>query len=380
MINRQNYLDRRDYLEYHKKSRQNIELSVQQYEWRLRYALNWCDSTSFSESFKCKISFPEYVSGFVERGELSPSLASRICHQFRDLLNYEKSENPQRYSKIKQSYIDSIIYTVKSDKTKQPDAYTLDDMKKIASFNPKTLTERRIQAGACFLFLTGMRISAFLSIPIECVDIENDKIMQYPSKGVYTKFNKTADTVLFKVPEIPELLEIVKEWDSFVRSECPAGSTWYVRIDPKGNRDKIKPLFPELDMKKASKKTAGRKKTFYKGLKAICDAVGIEYKNPHAFRHGIAHYALSKAKTPEDFKVISTNLMHDSTEITDRTYSQLDINVIRETLSNFGKTPQKDIVSSSPVSQNNGVTDYDLMMSLPVEVRAQILREKFGLV
>ena len=88
---------------------------------------------------------------------------------------------------------------------------------------------------------------------------------------------------------------------------------------------------------------------------------------------------MKQSKNPEDFKVISEILMHESEEITDRVYSQLDTNRIREVVSNLGKNSQGNPVSSSPVCRNAGISGQDLLMSLPVEGREQLVRENLGL-
>ena len=126
-------------------------------------------------------------------------------------------------------------------------------------------------------------------------------------------------------------------------------------------------------MKVAGKKAEARKKSFYTSLEKMCDAVGVEYKNPHAFRHGIAHYALSKANTPEEIKAISLNLMHESTDITDRIYLQLDTDVIRRVLTNIDD--RKKYTNTGV----QGISDEALLASLPLEIRVQLAREKLGL-
>ena len=88
---------------------------------------------------------------------------------------------------------------------------------------------------------------------------------------------------------------------------------------------------------------------------------------------------MKQSKNPEDFKVISEILMHESEEITDRVYSQLDTNRIREVVSNLGKNSQEHPVSSSPVCRNAGISSHDLLLSLPVEGREQLVRENLGL-
>jgi hypothetical protein len=61
-----------------------------------------------------------------------------------------------------------------------------------------------------------LNVSAFLSLPNRCVDLDNYTANQFPSKGVQTKNSKAQRTVL--IP-IDDLFKIVLQWHNFVRSE-----------------------------------------------------------------------------------------------------------------------------------------------------------------
>ena len=52
--------------------------------------------------------------------------------------------------------------------------------------------------------------------------------------------------------------------------------------------------------------------------------VGLPERSPHKFRHGHIHYGQSHSKTQEDYKAISQNVMHSTTGITDKFYSNMD--------------------------------------------------------
>ncbi len=59
-------------------------------------------------------------------------------------------------------------------------------MKRIAHVETDDLTKRRIRAAACLLYLSGMRIRAFLILPIECLNLEKMQVYLFPEKG-YTQ-------------------------------------------------------------------------------------------------------------------------------------------------------------------------------------------------
>lgn len=82
-----------------------------------------------------------------------------------------------------------------------------------------------------------------------------------------------------------------------------------------------------------------------KNLRAWMDKVGLPYHSPHKFRPGHVHYAMARAKTIEDYKAISLNVMHANMEITDQFYSVLNDNQVNERISSIGKveTPKEAI-------------------------------------
>lgn len=59
----------------------------------------------------------------------------------------------------------------------------------------------RDRAAVAFLALTGIRVEAFLSLPIKAIDPENWLFMQDPNQGVRTKFGKC---ILGKVHDLNE--------------------------------------------------------------------------------------------------------------------------------------------------------------------------------
>jgi hypothetical protein len=96
---------------------------------------------------------------------------------------------------------------------------------------PERLIEQRDQAAAAFLFLSGMRIDAFVSLPIRNVDLVRMRVQQLPKLGVRTKNNEAAITFLY---QIPKLINIVQAWDLLVRSELDINSPWYVYLSTDG--------------------------------------------------------------------------------------------------------------------------------------------------
>jgi hypothetical protein len=78
-------------------------------------------------------------------------------------------------------------------------------------------------------YLSGIRIGAFVTLPIKAVDLENRSIKLWPSLGVKTKFEKHHTAYLL---EIPELLELVFNWDYKIRKVFKTEYPWFTPFSP----------------------------------------------------------------------------------------------------------------------------------------------------
>lgn len=212
----------------------------------------------------------------------------------------------------------------------------MEEIKAIAKAPASSTVERRIRAAAVLLFLSGMRVGALVSLPIQAVDIENRRIIQDPRLGVRTKNRKYGITALL---DIPELLEVVKDWDKKVRSELSPDGFWFAPLSP--DTGEIDQTCFEIG---EHRETLARK-----NLHTWLDKVGLTYHSPHKFRHGHVHFAMARAKTIEDYKAISLNVMHSSMEITDQFYSVLNDSQVHERISSIGKAGQQPVENNKDV-------------------------------
>ncbi len=168
-----------------------------------------------------------------------------------------------------------------------------------------------------------MRIGAFVTLPLQAVDIPNRKVIQYPSLGVRTKNRKSGITFLL---DIPELLKVVKEWDDEVRAVLSPKGFWFA------------PLSPDTGQIDLHVKSVGEHRAILAGrnIKEFLLNANLPYHSPHKFRHGHIHYGSARSKTIEDFKAISMNVMHSSMEITDQFYSNLSKGEVEDRIKALG--------------------------------------------
>lgn len=180
----------------------------------------------------------------------------------------------------------------------EPISFTLDEVVRIANTPVNTLAEERIQAGCIFLFLSGMRIKAFLTTPIKAINITKLTVRQWPSLGVHTKMQKKAVTQILDIPEVPQLLKIVRAWDKKVRDALSPDMMWYAPLSPKTGE-----LDPDATVGKY------RDTGFRKDLVAFLQKAGLERKSTHKFRHGHIGFLRGRAESYRELEAIANNTM-----------------------------------------------------------------------
>ncbi len=333
MINRDNYHLVYRHLDYRKNVMQNDPGTIATYWQSLKHLLQWADSRSFQEAQKVLPSFPEYLLTARNDGKekaLTPKYMKKALSHARAFFDWLRLHE-RGFSGISEAWITTLQVRRSADtqsRLQERHYWHLEDVKKIAALDTASIREQRDQAAICFLYLSGMRIGAFVTLPTECVDLARRRIEQLPEKGVHTKNSKAAITFML---HIPELWEVVKKWDAFVRRE--GLGMWYPAI----NKTDYSSFAKERFTGKMRKDYQGRGHGFEKGLRRLCDKAGIAYKSAHKIRHGFGVYGVKKAKDMAQMKAISQNMMHANMGITDGLYGKLAEDDLSEILSHFGE-------------------------------------------
>jgi len=349
LINRTNFQEVKSFLDYRIKVLQLDPKSIRNRWIELRHLLEWAGPIRLSDGPSIEPFFPTYLATARNDGKdkaLGAGTHRRVCLGGRLFFEWAKQEYPSAYNPIPAGWIQAIRPTksIMLSKINCHEAWELEDVLKIAQIPTKTLTEKRAQAAICFLFLSGMRITAFLTLPLSCVDVNGRRIEQDPGKGVITKNRKAAITTLLP---IPELLAIVKAWDDHVRQELPLDSPWFAYID---RFDHL--TAPGKDFRE---RVNGRRMACVEGMKRVCAQANLAYKSPHKLRHGHAVFGIKHARDMRDLKAVSQNLMHSSISITDGIYGNLNNNDMVETIAEM---------TSNPVGPNDLRAFLQLMIRL----------------
>jgi integrase len=173
----------------------------------------------------------------------------------------------------------------------------------LAQMPSDTAIERRNRAAVAFLFLTGSRETAAISIRLSHIDLAA-RCVHFDGRTVDTKFGKSFTTTFFPVGEAAE--RIVAEWIAELRRDHLWGPS-----DPFLPRTRIA-LGPDGGFQVAGLDRApwAKAKPLAQLFKDAFAAAGLPPFPPHRVRDTIAEMAREFCRSPEDYKAWSQNLGH----------------------------------------------------------------------
>ena len=348
-IDKHNWRLMNKYLEYRGNVDQISAGSVLAEKTHMRYILEWAHDVSFRKASEIRPTLPDYLQANPlneKQGKLSPAYIKKVLATARLFFTW-LHENEPKYKHIKPAWIKTIKAKRLTDIPQVIEYVTLEEVQAIAARPARTARARRARAALVFLFLSGMRIGAFVSLPIQAVDIRQRVIYQYPSLGVKTKNSKHGITYLL---DIPELLKVVQEWDDEIRAMLPPHGFWYAPISPYSG---------ELD---TSIVEIGnhRKNLARRDFKMWLKAENLLYHSPHKFRHGHIRYLAANARNVADLKAISQNVMHSDMKITDKFYTALNGDDLKDRISALnqnGKAKDKQKIKDFLLELLNDLDD-----------------------
>jgi len=300
MINRQNKLLVDEYLAYRLRFDQLDPKSVRLERSLAFHYLTWTGEQPFKNAPKCDVSLTEYVRDYKGSGgqALSQHYRRKIIGSARTFFTW-LTIHKQGFRSITTAWLSTLKMRVIKDEFDDDSTVSLDEILRIARAPVASLVQERVRAGTVFLFLSGMRISAFVSLPLKALDLNGLEVRQSPDLGVRTKNKKKAVTYLIN---LEELFDVIKAWDKKVRALLPPEGFWFAPISS---------LTGEIDPKAL---TIGehRSAAFHKNLVDWLAIHEIEYHSPHDFRRGHANYLFDNSKDMNDLEAVRENLMHES--------------------------------------------------------------------
>jgi len=184
----------------------------------------------------------------------------------------------------------------------------------MSAANPRDFRDRAVVALLC---LTGIRVSALVSLRIKHVDLAEKSVTQNP-REVATKFGKRMETFFAR---------------GFDEAEA-ALAAWLAHLDEVELYGPDDPLFPATAI--APRANAGFEASGFarrpwrstesvrKIVRTAFEAAGLPNYGPHAFRHMLARHSAKTAGSVAELVATSQNLGHTDVLTTLRSYGQID--------------------------------------------------------
>lgn len=327
MINRENWLLVKEYLKNREEINRLSPASMRLEETWIKHILEWLDSVPVWNAPRVKPSLYDYLTKSDDHEPYSSIYIRKILSTGYRFFNWLVKHYPQYEKNITINWLDTLKPIRIVNDEKEHEFVTLEEIRHIARSPVETLRDRRIRAAAVFWFLSGIRIGAFVTLPIKAVNLSKREIYQFPSYKVHTKFHKKGTTHLLP---IPDLLEVVYDWHAEVSSYLPEDAYWFAPLSPiTGTFD---PTIKEAGEFRSSRAN--------KDLHEWCGRMKIPYHSPHKFRHGHAVYGIENSDDVADLKAVSQNLMHANLSITDGVYGMLSVDAVGKRISSLGRNIQ----------------------------------------
>jgi site-specific recombinase XerD len=185
----------------------------------------------------------------------------------------------------------------------------------LAAMDDQTVFQRRNRALIAFIYLTGMRVGAVISMRCKHVNLA-DRLVVQNAREVNTKFGKNMLTTWFPVGQ--DIEQIVVAW---------------VEERLEGGADPDAPLFPARPRFRLPGDETREKEAFWKTsqpvrevFRSACRSAGIDYINPHSVRDTLMLLGLEICVTWEEIKAWSQNLGHEKLDTSLVHYGKLDTN------------------------------------------------------
>lgn len=333
MINRENYLLTREFLRHVQHDLQASERSIHRYENNVNHLLKWLNDKPLQDAPAMRSTFPDYLASLCSNGNgsgITSTTAKKIVQTVKRLFIWGKMAHAEKFCKVMPLWIEQLRPPRKEHMKQRPgreqhEFVTLDEALAIASLpaDESDLALIRDIAMACLLFVSGMRVGAASSLPIQALLLAECEVHQWASLGVRTKNYKSATTYLLK---IPKLLAVIEHWDRIVRPQLPPTAAWYAPIVSRWGEQTLSAITPGKNRNVAANKR----------LKALFVRAGLKPKSAHKFRHGHAVYGRQHASTIDDYKAVSQNLMHSDISITDGIYAPQPESEMKSRISGIG--------------------------------------------
>ncbi|WP_420857879.1 tyrosine-type recombinase/integrase [Marivivens marinus] len=280
-------------------------------------------------------SFKRHLASLKNGRTGSPLSAATTNGTLRELkaFFYWMADQPGYKSKISRSDADYLTPDRKSENARRgtlwkPHPSPAQALHVIKMMPSSTVIERRNRALLAFLFLTGSREGAAISLPLRNLDLTN-RCVQFDGRYVDTKFGKSFSTGFFPLGAFAE--SILQDWAAELTQVHLFSAT-----DPLFPKTKVVVgmyrRFEAVGISREPWKSASSAAKIFK--QAFADA-GLPPFSPHRVRDTIVDLANDHCRTPEEFKAWSQNMGHDDVLTTFSSYGAVPPGRQMELMSRF---------------------------------------------
>lgn len=252
--------------------------------------------------------------------KLSASTINGTLREVSAFLNW-LADQPGYKSKVTRSDIAYLSPDRKSDAARRtscwkPHPSPAQACKLLANMPADTVLQRRDRAFIAFLFLTGSREGAAITIRLGHVDLDY-ACVHFDGRSVDTKFGKTFTTAFFPMPAPCE--QILRVWIAELREEHRFSDS-----DPLFPKTRVgvgpERKFIALGILRSPWSSPSSAAKIFK--QAFVDA-DLPPFSPHRVRDTLAELAKDHCRTPEDYKAWSQNMGHEDVLTTFRSYGSV---------------------------------------------------------
>ncbi|KMK68598.1 site-specific integrase [Puniceibacterium sp. IMCC21224] len=253
------------------------------------------------------------------------------------------ADQPGYKSRISRSDIEFLGPDRKSDNARRtscwkPHASPAQVVRLLSGMPDETVLQRRDRALVAFLFLTGSREGAAITLRLGHVDLAN-ACVHFDGRSVDTKFGKSFTTAFF--PMLAPCEQFVRDWILELRTQHHFSDS-----DPLLPKTRVgvgtSRQFSALGIDRAPWASPSSAARVFK--QAFVDA-GLPPFSPHRVRDTLAELAKDHCRTPEDYKAWSQNMGHDDVLTTFRSYGSVAPGRQVDLLARFrkrGPLPEED--------------------------------------
>lgn len=341
--NKDNLRIKRKYLLWRKDARGIAEASLDKSAAAITLYDNWLGGKDFRAFHSERArSFKRYLGGLKNEKTGTPLSASTVNGTLRELkaFFYWMADQPGYKSKISRADADYLTPDRKSENARRgtlwkPHPSPAQARHVIERMPTETVIERRNRALMAFLFLTGSREGAAISLPLRNLDLKNGCV-QFDGRYVNTKFGKSFSTGFYPFGEFAEI--ILRDWATELTQVHLFSAT-----DPLFPKTKVavgvSRRFEAVGISRETWKSASSAAKIFK--KAFSDA-GLPPFSPHRVRDTMTELANDHCRTPEDFKAWSQNMGHDDVLTTFNSYGTVPPGRQMELMGRFRKRGVQD--------------------------------------